>query len=250
MYGTKGRIGLLVPSVNTVVEPEFNAAIPEGYSIHATRMRNESANVEDSIAMLAHVERAADELGSAHVDVAVFACTASSFVEGTRGEAELRDSIARIAAAPVVTTSDAVREALRSIGARRISMVTPYPSELNALEVDFLNAAGISVLAEVGMGVVDAYSIAEVDTERTVSRGSRLDCARVRRPVPQLHESEDVRDRGRPGETRRSASYHKQFRSLVAHAAHARTQRGSPTPRSPARSAGARLSSPRSSNSL
>lgn len=168
MYGTKGRIGLLVPSVNTVVEPEFNAAIPEGYSIHATRMRNESANVEDSIAMLAHVERAADELGSAHVDVAVFACTASSFVEGTRGEAELRDSIARIAAAPVVTTSDAVREALRSIGARRISMVTPYPSELNALEVDFLNAAGISVLAEVGMGVVEAYSIAEVDTERTV----------------------------------------------------------------------------------
>ena len=34
MYGQNGRIGLLVPSVNTVVEPEFNRMIPEGINVY------------------------------------------------------------------------------------------------------------------------------------------------------------------------------------------------------------------------
>lgn len=168
MYGTRGSAGLLVPSANTVVEPEFNATVPDGYVVHSARMRNTSADLDDSVAMLSHVERASDELASANVDVLVFACTASSFVEGPEGELKLRRTIERKGRADVVTTSDAVREALLSLNARRISMVTPYIAGLNALEVEFLEAAGIAVLAESGMGVIDAYSIAAVDPEATI----------------------------------------------------------------------------------
>ena len=38
MYGTRARIGLLVPSANTTVEAEFNALTPEDVSVHAARM--------------------------------------------------------------------------------------------------------------------------------------------------------------------------------------------------------------------
>ena len=48
MYGQNGRIGLLVPSVNTVVEPEFNRMIPEGINVYAARMRNTRSDVDDS----------------------------------------------------------------------------------------------------------------------------------------------------------------------------------------------------------
>ena len=85
MYGQNGRIGLLVPSANTVVEPEFNRMVPEGIGVYAARMRNSRADVDDSRALLRHVERAADELGSAKADVIAFACTASSFVAGMAG---------------------------------------------------------------------------------------------------------------------------------------------------------------------
>ena len=32
------RLGVIVPSVNTVVEPWFTAAVPRDVSLHATRM--------------------------------------------------------------------------------------------------------------------------------------------------------------------------------------------------------------------
>ena len=39
MYGQNGRIGLLVPSANTVAEPEFNRMVPDGIGVHAARMQ-------------------------------------------------------------------------------------------------------------------------------------------------------------------------------------------------------------------
>ena len=173
MYGSQGSVGLLVPSVNTVVEPEFNAAVPNGYAVHSARMRNTTADLDDAVAMLSHVERASDELGSANVDVVVFACTSSSFVQGTEGEIRLRRMIERHGQTHAVTTSDAVRQALLALNARQVSMITPYTADLNALEVDFLQAAGITVLAEAGMSVVDAYSIAKVDPEVTFREALR-----------------------------------------------------------------------------
>jgi len=52
MYGQNGRIGLLVPSVNTVVEPEFNRMVPDSIGVYAARMRNSRSDVEDSKALL------------------------------------------------------------------------------------------------------------------------------------------------------------------------------------------------------
>ena len=78
MYGSGGKIGLLVPSVNTVVEPEFARIVPEGVAVYAARMRNgRGANEADDLtAMCRHAERAADELASARCGVLAFACTA------------------------------------------------------------------------------------------------------------------------------------------------------------------------------
>ena len=168
MYGCQAKIGLLVPSVNTVVEPEFNAFMPEGYVVLSSRMRNSESTAEDSRAMLAHAERAADELGSARVDVVVLACTAASFVDGPDGECELRRLIGEAANATPVTTSAAVLGALNQLGAERITMVTPYPRELNELEVGFLGASGVTVVSEVGLGVEDPYEIALVEPDEVV----------------------------------------------------------------------------------
>ena len=174
MYGQNGRIGLLVPSVNTVVEPDFNRLVPEGIGIYAARMRNHRSDVEDSRAMLQHVERAADELGSAHMDVIAFACTASSFVQGVEGEIELRERIERSGGAKAVTTSGAVAAALRTLGIRRVVVATPYPEELNTLEKQFLEDEGIEVLAISGMGIVDAFSIGKVTPQETYDFARRV----------------------------------------------------------------------------
>ncbi len=166
MRGWRGRIGLLVPSVNTVVEPELNRLVPEGITIHAARMRNSRADVADGLKLLGHVERAADELGSARMDVIAFACTTSSFVQGVDGERRLRELIERVGRARPVTTSGAVVAALRAVEARRISLVTPYVDEVDALEESYLAANGFEVLASRGMGILEAWDLGQVPVEQ------------------------------------------------------------------------------------
>jgi maleate isomerase len=167
MYGWKGKIGLLVPSVNTVVEPETNRMAPEGVNIYAARMRNATVEVENTRDMLSHVNRATDELASAKMDVIAFACTAGSFFEGTSGEQQLKTTIERIGGAPAVTTSGAVVKALRAMNLKKIVVATPYPEEVNNLERTFLAANGFDILNIKGLGIVDAWSIGTVKPEET-----------------------------------------------------------------------------------
>ncbi len=162
------RLGLLVPSANTVVEPEFWRLAPAGVTFHAARMRNSGCDAVDARKMLDHVNRAADELGSARVDAIAFACTASSFVSGSAGEADLRGAIEHSSGAPAVTTSGAVVAALNTLGARSLAMYTPYPAELNALEVDFLAQHGIAVEQDRGMDIREAVYIADVQPDELV----------------------------------------------------------------------------------
>ncbi len=156
------RLGLLAPSVNTVAEPEFWRLLPPTASLHAARMRNSTCGVDDARRMLAHVERASDELGSARVELVVFACTASSFVDGPQGEAALRTRIEQAAGAPALTASGAVIDALRRVDGRRAALYTPYPRELDASEAAFLAAHGIAAVSSHGLGVTDAAAIADV----------------------------------------------------------------------------------------
>ena len=159
------RVGLLVPSVNTVVEPEFWRLVPSTATVHSARMRNSVCGVEDAREMLAHAERAADEVGSALVHVVVFACTASSFVDGRDGEAALRNSIAAAANAPAITTSGAVADALKSLDSRRVALYTPYPAELNDHEEEFLATHGIETVCAYGLGISAAVEIADVTSD-------------------------------------------------------------------------------------
>ncbi|MCL5025394.1 MAG: maleate cis-trans isomerase [Chloroflexi bacterium] len=163
MYGWRGRVGLLVPAANTVVEPECMEMAPVGVAVYASRMLNLRADVADNQAMLAHAERAATELGRMKPDVVAFACTSGSFVEGVAGEESLRHKIEKAAGCPAVTTAGAVAAALRDLAVTRISMATPYLDEVNEREVAFLEAQGFEVLKFKGLQIDDAFSIGKVE---------------------------------------------------------------------------------------
>ena len=167
MFGWRGRIGLLVPSVNTVVEPEGCALLPDGFSVFATRMRNSRSDADDMAQMCAHVDRGVDELLSANVDVIAFACTAGSFFEGTDGEETLRERLRGGSRIEAVTTAGAVAGALRALDAQRVAMVTPYIPELNDLEVKFLEGWGFDVVSQAGMGILTAFDIGVVPLAET-----------------------------------------------------------------------------------
>ena len=169
MYGEHGKIGLIVPSNNTVVEQEFRRILPEGIASYATRMRNVTSDVEDLEAMTAHARRAADELATAEVHVVAFACTAGSLLHGVDWEQRLREDLQEAAGGiPCVTTSGAVMEAVARLGLRRLVVGTPYVEALNRAERRFFEARGIEVAEIRGLGIRRSVDIGKCYPERAL----------------------------------------------------------------------------------
>ena len=155
MYGWRKRIGLLIPSVNTTMEPEFYKMAPEGVTIHTSRMLLKNNFSSDSlIDMGEEVERATRELATAGVDIVIFGCTSGSFVKGSKHTSEIDEKIKNILGngKPAITTSAAVLQALQLFKAKKVAVATPYPEEINQKEKLFLEENDFEVTRIEGLG--------------------------------------------------------------------------------------------------
>ena len=167
MFGWRARIGVMIPSTNTVVEGEYNIMAPEGVSVHASRMLLTKTNAETLKNMASEVERAARELGTARCSVIVYGCTSGSFVGGVRWEADIAQRVRDASGCMAITTSGAITRALTRYDAKKLSVVTPYIPELNTLEKRFLEANGYEVLTIEGLGYDDNVSIGKLTPDKT-----------------------------------------------------------------------------------
>ena len=142
-YGWKAKIGLIIPSTNTVNEPEFWQMAPDGVTIHTARLHFRPKEVDDPLDdMEAHLPRAYAELAGAEVDIIAFSCTASSM---HRPPEVWEQEIRAATGLPSVTVAGAVLEAIHALGGRTISFGTPYPEKVNEHEKAFFEARGIRV---------------------------------------------------------------------------------------------------------
>ena len=157
-YGTRARIGVLLPSTNTASEPQFHAFAPPGVTFHITRLQLVSSDEADVLAMADRAEEGAALLAQANVDLIVFHCTAATtYYEGA--DDEIVERINKLTGLPVTTTSKSVVAALERLQARKIVLATPYPPHINQREVEFLARAGFEVVHETGMGIHDGFEM-------------------------------------------------------------------------------------------
>jgi maleate isomerase len=161
MYGWRGRIGLLVPSSNTTCEMEFHKLIPEGISIHKSRCflqedETPGERIASIVKMGGGLLEAAKRVSSVEPDLIVWACTVGSFIKGKGYDVELTENLEREIGVPIITTSTAVLEALKNLGAQNIAMATPYIDEINMTEKNFFEESipGIKVVNIRGLGII------------------------------------------------------------------------------------------------
>jgi maleate isomerase len=143
------NIGLLVPSTNTVLEPELRRLGPPDLSIHTARMRHDLRlpPLERLTLMADHAREVVVDLASAGVDVIVYGVTSGSFFFGRAADEAFQAELEQRSGCPVVSTSSAVVEALNSLGLARISVVTPYKDELNVQLAPYLAEQSIEVVS-------------------------------------------------------------------------------------------------------
>ena len=165
------RIGVIAPPANIALERELPRYLPEGVVTNHNRLSRPEARLtkESLLAMGESVVRAATDLAYARPDVVMYGCTSGSFLDGFGNEAKIADRITGLIGVPAFTTSTAVLEALRAVGARRVFMVTPYPEEMNAHEVKFLAHHGFEVPAYDSFRCAVSEDIKAIDSEEVAA---------------------------------------------------------------------------------
>jgi maleate isomerase len=159
------RIGLLVPSSNTTVEPEFYRALPASITLHTARLFLTEITPEAILKMVEDLERQSRLLASAEVDVIVMGATAPSFLKGAGYDREVMARIAKATGKPATTTSTALLRSLRFLDAKRIVLGSAYTDKVNAIAQAFLEANGLKVVAARGLGMVDNLAVGRLGPE-------------------------------------------------------------------------------------
>ncbi len=133
--GRRAKLGVLAPSTNTSVQPEFEAMRPWGVTHHHSRLVIPDSRVTDDASFMAMMDNirgallpALDAVLTCHPDYVVLGMSAETFWDGLKGSESLKKKLERTAKCGIAMGSDACRAALRAYGRgiRRIGVITPY----------------------------------------------------------------------------------------------------------------------------
>ena len=164
MYGWRGRMGLLVPSINTTMETEFWRIAPAGVSVHTARIAGgRHGTPEELRGMESASKQAAAEVAMVEPDVVVYGCTSGSFFEGPDWNRKICEQLTAIAKAPTVTTAGAMAECLVAGGYKRVDVVTPYVEVTNERLKQFLRTFGIEVVTLGTFDMLDMFDHAKIE---------------------------------------------------------------------------------------
>jgi len=120
--------------------------LPEGFSLHTSRVLQAIETEEELIRMTDYARRAVEELATADVDLILYGCTSGSFLKGEEFNTELTKDLSEFTGIKVITTSSALKLALEALSAYKICLITPYPKETNEKGRRWLESLGFSVI--------------------------------------------------------------------------------------------------------
>lgn len=153
----RAKIGLICPGPAVTAENDFNRYAPEGVGISSMHIGwgalGNGPTPERLKSMAANLEEGCRSFLDPRVeqDVIIFGCTSGSFIGGPTFDQECIQLIQRVTGTKGLTTSTAVLEGLRRLGAGKVALITPYPDETNEAERLFLEKNGVEVTNLVDM---------------------------------------------------------------------------------------------------
>jgi maleate cis-trans isomerase len=222
MFGWRKRIGYIGPTVMEVVPYEFYQFAPDGVGLVGVTCAIDDWSAEHFDRALAQVTTAAAYLGSRAVDFVIHGGGPLVVARGKGFDETIVNDIAKAAGVPATTGVRAAMEALRHIGARRITMASPYPERHNRAMADYLGEHGFEIVAAEGLDVpfkrLQSVPPAEIKIFIEAVLGRSPACDAVYLPCPQWQAAQTVaaleRDLGIPVIAYSHASFFVAFKAL------------------------------------
>ena len=171
--GWRAKFGVLAPSTNTIVEPDFYRMGVAGVTSHFSRIHIRDQNLGDDSAFEALMEQiraemryAIERVMTAEPDYMVMGMSSETFWGGVEGHRQVVAEIKECSGGlRVATGAEACERALHRFGAKRIGVITPYQPIGDANVTRFFNEIGFEVVKIKGLQCPTAVSIAYVQEE-------------------------------------------------------------------------------------
>ncbi|MEM1438009.1 MAG: arylmalonate decarboxylase [Pseudomonadota bacterium] len=181
--GWRAKFGVLGPSTNTIVQPDFDDLRPEGVTNHYSRIVIENAQAISDEAFMAGTLEISDNTVEAvrgvltcAPDYLIMGMSAVTFYGGAEGGRRWRENIEAVAGLSLSIGSEALAAALETLGGiRRVALISPYFPVANAEVRQFLSDYGIETVRDTCLRCPSWTAIAEVPPDRLEAELDALD---------------------------------------------------------------------------
>lgn len=176
VHGRNGRLGLVVPANNTVIEPEFWSALPADVVAYATRIPAKGDLTPEAVRLMEEdADSAVAVIASTGVDVIAYCDMVTTFIMEEGWNEAAVDRFRKQTGTPVVSAWTSLRDALARLGAKRLAIGTPYPYHIHALVRPFFKKHGFEVHSDETLDIVAMRDVPTVDSKRLAAFVESLD---------------------------------------------------------------------------
>jgi maleate isomerase len=167
--GHRKRIGIVVPSTNTTVQPETEMVRVPGVTCHTGRVTIKERPLNTEEAFYEHMQMMRDGLGgaidqimTAGLDHLIMGIALETFWGGVAQADKLQAELAQRAGVGVTMGSVASVAALQKFGATRLAILTPHQPRGDEMVRAYFIEAGFDVVRLKGLKCVTPRAIAQV----------------------------------------------------------------------------------------
>lgn len=169
VLGYRHKFAVIIPSTNTIVEPDFYEMKVPGVTAHVSRIHIRDQNLSSDAAFENLLEQIRVEIAFAiervmtcEPDYMVMGMSAETFWDGLEGNRLFTQRIKDLSGLEVATGAEACERALNNFGAKKIGVITPYQPVGDKNVVQFFNDIGFEVKKIKGLRCPTAVAIAHV----------------------------------------------------------------------------------------
>jgi maleate isomerase len=168
--GYRAKFGVIGPSTNTIVEPDYYMMAPPGVTLHYSRIYIADQNMADDSRferlmeqIRASIEVAVRDVMTCEPTAIIMGMSSETFWGGKTGNLAFTERLRTWAGGLHVTTgADACNHALQVFNARRLGIVTPYQPVGDTQVRNYFAECGYDIVELRGLKCPTAVSIAHV----------------------------------------------------------------------------------------
>ena len=167
VYGRRGRIGLLVPANNSVIEPEFWSVMPADLALYATRLLVKGDLTPALVhRMEAQVGKAVETIAATGVNVVAYCDMVTTFIMEQGWNEAATAKIGNDTGVAAISAWTSLRDAMNALGIRRFALGTPYPAAIHAVARPFFEQRNYTVVDDATLDIVATAAVPTVDRAR------------------------------------------------------------------------------------